>query len=544
MFLLYLIFPCRRLSTATVFPAGHEHHIGSRLFPSRSLVHQPTAEQVRRISVHPESHGDDDFKRVNIGIETVLQPDIAACLVIVQHIGPAYRLDRPRYRPHRHVEQFRYFPRRHPYLVTGYGHRPFLYDNDIPFHGCSSLNVTYCELFYLVQTCRQVFHVLVEFLFRDLGVYLRGLYALVPEHGADRLDGYAVGEEYRCRCRMAALVPREMLRDAAPFGDHTDSLQAGHIVGDGEYPAILAQPAVLVDDPHGDVQQPDIGHHTRFLAVDVYPLVLIEIGTDVLFTEVPHVGERQSRKGTEQVKVTVQLLLGVFQPAFHQQAQLLFREEAACRFFLPDFILAERVPREPFVVDGDEDHRPQRADVQPHGIGAAVLVRAQEHLEVGDESRGKLFQGDVLHMVADVKELLQVLVNDTVLLQCTFGFHACLHLFLIVLVVPAEHLHQRVVAVFQSEKGVFHLFRRDEVVTLHDFLIVPVDAHPHLVEHTVGFERRRASARDTSAFRVPQPGIDCEFATELGLAPVHRDASHDGNRPVLLHYLSFQVEDN
>ncbi|EYA64048.1 hypothetical protein M139_4668, partial [Bacteroides fragilis str. S23L24] len=37
-----------------------------------------------------------------------------------------------------------------------------------------------------------------------------------------------------------------MLRDAAPFGDHTDSLQAGHIVGDGEYPAILAQPAVLV----------------------------------------------------------------------------------------------------------------------------------------------------------------------------------------------------------------------------------------------------------------------------------------------------------
>ena len=108
-----------------------------------------------------------------------------------------------------------------------------------------------------------------------------------------------------------------------------------------------------------------------------------------------------------------------------------------------------------------------------------MLVRAEEHLEVGDKCRGKLLHGDVLHMVADVEELLQVLVNDTVLFQCTFCFHACFHLFLIVLVVPTEHLHQRVVAVFQSEKGVLYLLRRDEVVTLHDFLIVSVDAHTH-----------------------------------------------------------------
>ena len=172
-----------------------------------------------------------------------------------------------------------------------------------------------------------------------------------------------------------------------------------------------------------------------------------------------------------------------------------------------------------------------------------MLVRAQEHLEVGDESRGKLFQGYVLHMVADGEELLQVLVNYTVLFQCTLGFHACFHLFLIVLVVLAEHLHQRVVAVFQSEKGVLHLLRRDEVVTLHDFLIMPVDAYPHLVKHTVRFECRRASARDTSTFGVPQLRIDSQFAAELRLAAVHRDASHDGNRPVLFHYLTLEVVD-
>ncbi len=146
-------------------------------------------------------------------------------------------------------------------------------------------------------------------------------------------------------------------------------------------------------------------------------------------------------------------------------------------------------------------------------------------------------------MVADVEELLQVLVNDTVLFQCTFCFHACFHLFLIVLVVPTEHLHQRVVAVFQSEKGVLYLLRRDEVVTLHDFLIVSVDAHPHLVKHTVRFECRRASARDTSPFGVPQLRIDTQLATELRLAAVHRDASHDGNRPVLFHYLTLEVVD-
>ena len=71
-------------------------------------------------------------------------------------------------------------------------------------------------------------------------------------------------------------------------------------------------------------------------------------------------------------------------------------------------------------------------------------------------------------------------------------------MLLVVLVVLAEHLHQRVVAVFQSEKGIFHLFRRDEVVTLHDFLIVSVDAYPHFVKHTIRFKCRRASARDTS----------------------------------------------
>ena len=50
----------------------------------------------------------------------------------------------------------------------------------------------------------------------------------------------------------------------------------------------------------------------------------------------------------------------------------------ACCFPLLDFILTEQVACQSLVVDGDERHRPERADVQPDGVCAAVFVRAQE----------------------------------------------------------------------------------------------------------------------------------------------------------------------
>lgn len=333
-----------------------------------------------------------------------------------------------------------------------------------------------------------------------------------------------------------------MLGDAATFGDGTDSIQAGHVVRNRKYPAVLTQSPVFVDNPFCYVKQADVGHHACFLAVDVYPLVVVKVGADIVFRQVAHVGERQARECAEQVEVAIQLLLGVFQLPFHQQADFIFRQETACRFLFLDFILAERITYEPLVIDSDEHHCPQGTDVQPHGIGIALLVRAQEDFKVGNESWGEFLQGDVLQMVANHEELLQVLVNGLVFRECTFGFHAYLHLLCVI--VSAEYLHQRMIAMFQSEKGVLHLLRRDKVVTLHDFLIVLVDAYTHLVEHTVHFESRRASARDTPAFGVPQLGIDRQLATELCLVSIHCDASHDGNCPVLFHYLTFEVVDN
>jgi len=220
------------------------------------------------------------------------------------------------------------------------------------------LDGTTCKFLDTVQPCGKVFHVLIELLFGYLRVNLRRLYALVSEHGADGFDRYAIREKYRSGCRVAALMPRDMLGDAATLGDGTDTCKARVIMRNRKYSAVLAQTPVFADYAVGDVKQADVGHHARFLAVNVYPLVFVEVGADILFREVAHIRERQPGKCAEQVEVAVQFLFGVFQFSFHEQADFLFGKETACRFLLLDFILAERVACQPLVVDGDEHHRP------------------------------------------------------------------------------------------------------------------------------------------------------------------------------------------
>ena len=189
------------------------------------------------------------------------------------------------------MEQSGDFGGGHPHFVTGYADRLVLYDDYVTLHGFSFLDGTTCKFLNAVQPCRKDLHVLIEFFFGYLRVNLRCLYALVSEHRTDRFDGYAVGEKYRCGRRVAALMPRDMLGDAATLGDGTDTGKARVVMRDGKYPAVLAQSTVFADYAVGDVKQADVGHHARFLAVDVYPLVFIEIGADILFREVAHIRE-------------------------------------------------------------------------------------------------------------------------------------------------------------------------------------------------------------------------------------------------------------
>ncbi len=115
---------------------------------------------------------------------------------------------------------------------------------------------------------------------------------LCPSMGTDGFDGYAVGEEYRRGCRVAALMPRDMLGGCRNAWRRHGYRQGTCIMRYGEYPAVLAQPPVFADYAVGDVEQADVGHHARFLAVDVYPLVFVEVGADILFCEAAHIRKR------------------------------------------------------------------------------------------------------------------------------------------------------------------------------------------------------------------------------------------------------------
>ena len=72
-------------------------------------------------------------------------------------------------------------------------------------------------------------------------------------------------------------------------------------MGNGKYPAVFAQSPVFVDNPLGDVKQADVGNDTRLLTVDVDPLMVVEVGSDIFLCEIAHIGEGQARECAKQV---------------------------------------------------------------------------------------------------------------------------------------------------------------------------------------------------------------------------------------------------
>ena len=67
-----------------------------------------------------------------------------------------------------------------------------------------------------------------------------------------------------------------------------------------------------------------------------------------------------------------------------------------------------------------------------------VLLRAEEQLEVRDERRGKLAQGDVTHLVALLYELRQVVIDGAVFPIAALALHLAHHLGIVLVVLP-EH---------------------------------------------------------------------------------------------------------
>jgi len=89
------------------------------------------------VGVQPEGNGDDDFKRVNIRVQPVFKPHVAAHLVVVQHVRLADSFDGGVHCRDGRMEQSGDFGGGHPYVVTGYADRVVLYDDGSSCHGFS-----------------------------------------------------------------------------------------------------------------------------------------------------------------------------------------------------------------------------------------------------------------------------------------------------------------------------------------------------------------------------------------------------------------------
>ena len=143
-----------------------------------------------------------------------------------------------------------------------------------------------------------------------------------------------------------------------------------------------------------------------------------------------------------------------------------------------------------------------------------VLLRAEEQLEIRNERRGKLAQGDVAHLVALSDELRQMVIDGAVFQVAALAFHFSYHLG-VVLIMLLEHGKQGFVVLPQSQIGVAYFLCRDIAVRVAYFLICTVYAYTYLVKHTVTSLRHEAATGQTPGFHVPNAFLHVQFAAEL-----------------------------
>ena len=336
-------------------------------------------------------------------------------------------------------------------------------------------------------------------------------------------------------------MPGYVFIDAAQLGYRLDAVPAIGITGDRKQFPVFSHAAVFPDDVSRNFQQADVGFHPGFLAVGLYPQMPVKGGLQVLFREVVHIAPAQPGERAEDEKVSYQLVTFLFERAVDKQAYFLLGQKASFRFLFGDVVGIERVAWKPAVVDGGIDDAAERHHVRPHGVGAVVLLRAEEQLEVRDERRGELAQGDVAHLVALPDELRQVVIDGAVFQITAFALHLAHHPGIVLVVLP-EHGKQRPVVLPKPQIGVAYFLCRDIAVRVTDFLICPVDADTYLVKHTVPLLCHKAAAGEPSCFHVPHTLLDIQLAAELGDFSVHRDTAHHGNQSVLLRRVALEVE--
>ena len=216
--------------------------------------------------------------------------------------------------------------------------------------------------------------------------------------------------------RVPSDVPRDLLVDAAQLHDFFDVSEDRAVLGHGKYLAAFAYSFILFIDYFRNVEQLHLRQNRRFLARDMNPLVIVEIGADIIFRQVVQLTIGQAREAAEHEQVAHEFMFGFLETHIHQLFQFLVRQKRPLRFLHADFMLDERITQKPAVFDSDAYHLAQRHKINPDRVVAATVFRAQVHLEIVDERGSDLFQRDVAHMVSRFEKSFQVVVNGEVFL--------------------------------------------------------------------------------------------------------------------------------
>ena len=230
--------------------------------------------------------------------------------------------------------------------------------------------------------------------------------------------------------------------------------------------------------------------------------------------------------------------------SFHQQVNFFFCQNLPCCFLVLVLVSSERVFDEPLVINRPKNHGTEITDKHHCGIYLQLLVYSKECLIVRNKRQGQFFQGNVLYTIMRLQKLAHVSTTDSIFCECAQRFHASLVLFFHFIPALLIDFHQGMAAILQSKKGVLNLVGSDEVVSVHNLLIMLADTHTHFVQFAVHLQGLHTFSSHASALGVPQIGIRSHLATELCLCSVHSDTPHNWNCTIFLYYLSFEVEDN
>ena len=279
-------------------------------------------------------------------------------------------------------------------------------------------------------------------------------------------------------------------------------------------------------------KQRDAAHDGGLFARLVDPPPPLVVLREVLAPQVVGVGEGQPRQAAEDEDVAdagqpvVELLAG-------QQFQFMRRKVLfGLHLVLFEFIVAERIFRDPLVAQAVEDEVAQTVHDGDRPVVAAAVGGLQEEVEAVQKLVVHPFDGNVLGFAA-LGEILFEIAQQPLVFVCRALRDAHAHFGLppLHIVGKARNEHHRVAR--RVQVALFDLRGIGRIALGQQFGADVQNLHTELVEHFIDFLRKSARAHHAFLFLVPQFGLALAMEIEFLPQTARGDAGVNRRQAVL-----------